>query len=64
MLLVASARRQALGDYTNKSNTGNAFLREILYSNGDASQLMEDTSKALQVAHDIFGDDAKVRTAV
>jgi len=38
----------------------NAFLKEILYSTGEASQLLDDTNRALQVAHDIFKDDARV----
>lgn len=58
-VLIASARRQVLSDSTNRPTT-NAFLREILYSDGDASRLLDDTSRALQVARDVFGDDAKV----
>ena len=58
-LSAAAANRRALTDATNRPTT-NAFLREILYSDGDVSRLLDDTSKALQVARDVFSDDAKV----
>ncbi|XP_067950511.1 spindle and centriole-associated protein 1-like [Watersipora subatra] len=61
---IASARRQGLSDFTNRSGSGNAFLREILYNNGEFNQLADDTSKALQVAHDIFGDEARRYKAI
>lgn len=60
-VFTARARRDAaLTDCTNRVNTGNAFLKEILYSSADASQLLDDTQKALQVAQDIFAEDSKV----
>ncbi|KAF6036867.1 SPICE1 [Bugula neritina] len=61
---IAEARRQAvLTDSTNMPSK-NAFLKEILYSTGEASQLLDDTNRALQVAHDIFKDDARKYKAV
>lgn len=61
-VVAARARRDAaLADCTNQAGSGNAFLKEILYSSADASQLLDDTQKALQVAQDLFGEDSKVR---